>query len=91
MDSYQHVFVMLHGDRLDNVDPLWAATAGRPWDPPLFLNGMIRAFKTCQRIRSQTGVPIHRVFVSPFLRCIQTASKVVASSLPLRPQRPPFH
>ncbi|KAG2258738.1 hypothetical protein Bca4012_095753 [Brassica carinata] len=79
MDSYQHVFVMLHGDRLDNVDPLWAATAGRPWDPPLFLNGMIRAFKTCQRIRSQTGVPIHRVFVSPFLRCIQTASKVVAA------------
>ncbi|KAF3496485.1 hypothetical protein DY000_02056721 [Brassica cretica] len=79
MDSYQHVFVMLHGDRLDNVDPLWAATAGRPWDPPLFLNGMIRAFKTCQRIRSQTGVPIHRVFVSPFLRCIQTASKMMNS------------
>ncbi|KAG2260955.1 hypothetical protein Bca52824_080249 [Brassica carinata] len=77
--SYQHVFVMRHGDQLDNFDPLWAATAARPWDPPLFLNGMVRAFRTGQRIRYQTGFPIHRVFVSPFLRCVQTASKVVAA------------
>ncbi|KAJ4896268.1 Phosphoglycerate mutase family protein [Raphanus sativus] len=78
-DSYQHVFVMNHGDRLDNLDPHWAETAARPWDPPLFLNSKVRAFKTGQRIRSQTGFPIHRVFVSPFLRCIQTASQVVAA------------
>ncbi|CAH8304701.1 unnamed protein product [Eruca vesicaria subsp. sativa] len=79
MDRYQHVFVMRHGETLDNFDPLWAATAARPWDPPLSLNGMVRSFRTCQRILFETGFPIHRVFVSPFLRCIQTASKVVAA------------
>ncbi|KAF8110804.1 hypothetical protein N665_0079s0116 [Sinapis alba] len=84
MDSYQHVFVMRHGDRLDNFDPHWAATAPRPWDPPLFDAGVVRAFGTGQRILTQSTFPIHRVFVSPFLRCILTASEVVAalSSLP---------
>ncbi|KAJ0246582.1 Phosphoglycerate mutase family protein [Hirschfeldia incana] len=85
MDScYQHVFVMRHGHRLDNFEPLWTATATRPWDPPLFKDGVVRAFRTGQRIGTQTGFPIHRVFVSPFFRCIQTASKVVEalSSLP---------
>ncbi|KAJ0246581.1 Phosphoglycerate mutase family protein [Hirschfeldia incana] len=80
MDScHQHVFVMSHGDRLDNFDPLWAETAARPWDPPLILKGMVRAFRTGQSILSQTGFPIHRIFVSPFLRCVQTASKVVGA------------
>ena len=76
-DAYQHVFVMRHGDRIDNFEPLWVSTAARPWDPPLVQDGMIRAFRTGQRIRSQ--IPIHRVFVSPFLRCIQTASEVVSA------------
>ncbi|KAF8081376.1 hypothetical protein N665_0890s0014 [Sinapis alba] len=78
-DAYQHVFVMRHGDRIDNFEPLWVSTAARPWDPPLVQDGMIRAFRTGQRIRSQIGLPIHRVFVSPFLRCIQTASEVVSA------------
>ncbi|KAL1190909.1 hypothetical protein V5N11_025650 [Cardamine amara subsp. amara] len=77
--SHQNVIVMRHGDRFDNFDPLWLSTAARPWDPPLAQDGLVRAFQTGQRIRSQTGFPIHRVFVSPFLRCIQTASEVVAA------------
>ena len=79
MDSYQNVFVMRHGDRLDNFDRHWAETAARPWDPPVSQNGLVRAFQTGQRIRSQTGSPIHRVFVSPFFRCVHTASEVVAA------------
>ncbi|CAN6899031.1 unnamed protein product [Brassica oleracea] len=78
MDSYQNVFVMRHGDRLDNFNRHWAATAARPWDPHVSQNGLVRAFQTGQRIRSQTGSPIHRVFVSPFFRCVHTASEVVA-------------
>ncbi|KAG7566296.1 Histidine phosphatase superfamily clade-1 [Arabidopsis suecica] len=78
-DGYQNIFVMRHGDRIDNFEPLWVSTAERPWDPPLVQDGMIRAFRTGQRIRSQIGFPIHRVFVSPFLRCLQTASEVVAA------------
>ncbi|KAB2016069.1 hypothetical protein ES319_D08G071200v1 [Gossypium barbadense] len=62
---YQNVLVMRHGDRKDNFDPTWIKTAERPWDPPLVDNGMARAFRT--------------VFVSPFIRCVQTASEVVAA------------
>ncbi|AEE80062.1 Phosphoglycerate mutase family protein [Arabidopsis thaliana] len=78
-DSYQNILMMRHGDRIDKIDPLWLDTAARPWDPPLVQDGMVRAFQTGQRIRSQIQFPIHRVFVSPFIRCIQTASEVIAA------------
>ncbi|CAH8381107.1 unnamed protein product [Eruca vesicaria subsp. sativa] len=79
IDGYQNVIVMRHGDRMDRFEPLWASTAERPWDPPLIHNGMVRAFQTGQRISSQAVFPIHRVFVSPFLRCIQTAVEVITA------------
>ncbi|KAF8081374.1 hypothetical protein N665_0890s0012 [Sinapis alba] len=79
MNGYQNVIVMRHGDRADHCEPLWVSTAERPWDPPLVHDGKARAFLTGQRIRSQVGFPIHRVIVSPFLRCIQTAAEVVAA------------
>ncbi|MBA0589525.1 uncharacterized protein LOC105802550 [Gossypium raimondii] len=75
----QNVLVMRHGDRLDNFDPTWEKTADRPWDPPLIQNGLHRAFGTGREFRTRLPFPIHRVFVSPFLRCIQTASEVVAA------------
>ncbi|XP_061364973.1 uncharacterized protein LOC133308367 [Gastrolobium bilobum] len=77
--SYQNVIVMRHGDRMDNFEPLWASTAARPWDPPLAQAGRIRAFQTGRRLRQSLGFPIHRVFVSPFLRCVQTAAGVVVA------------
>ncbi|XAR63241.1 hypothetical protein NMG60_11023116 [Bertholletia excelsa] len=76
---YQNVVVMRHGDRLDNVDLTWAKKAARPWDPPLVKDGKVRAFFTGRRLRTQLGFRIHRVFVSPFLRCVQTASEVVSA------------
>ncbi|CAH2063388.1 unnamed protein product [Thlaspi arvense] len=78
-DGHQNVFVMRHGDRMDDFEPLWISTAERPWNPPLVHDGKVRAFQTGQRIRSRITFPIHRVFVSPFLRCIQTASEVIAA------------
>ncbi|KAG8363428.1 hypothetical protein BUALT_Bualt19G0021600 [Buddleja alternifolia] len=75
----QNVVVMRHGDRMDNFVPLWAATAERPWDPPLVDDGKVRAFGTGEKLRKQLGFPIHRVFVSPFLRCLQTAAEVLAA------------
>ncbi|KAJ0779232.1 putative histidine phosphatase superfamily, clade-1 [Helianthus annuus] len=80
MDSgknIQNVVVMRHGDRIDNFEPLWAEKADRPWDPPLVLDGKIRAFCTGKKLNNNLGFPIHRVFVSPFLRCIQTASEAI--------------
>ncbi|XP_016506465.1 uncharacterized protein LOC107824229 [Nicotiana tabacum] len=73
----QNVLVMRHGDRLDNFEELWVMKADRPWDPPLHQDGKIRPFCTGQKIRSNMDFPIHRVFVSPFLRCVQTAAEVV--------------
>ncbi|XP_071697052.1 uncharacterized protein [Rutidosis leptorrhynchoides] len=79
MDSgHQNVVVMRHGDRIDNFEPLWTEKADRPWDPPLVLDGKIRAFCTGKKFsNNKLGFPIHRVFVSPFLRCLQTASEVI--------------
>lgn len=76
---HQKVIVMRHGDRLDNVVPRWAATAPRPWDPPLADDGRIRAFGTGDKFRKLLDFPIHRVFVSPFLRCLETAAEVVTA------------
>lgn len=78
-DFYQNVVVLRHADRLDFSDHSWAATAARPWDPPLMEQGLLRAFNTGRVIMNDIGSPIHRVFVSPFLRCLQTAAQVVAA------------
>ncbi|XP_039069199.1 uncharacterized protein LOC120215638 [Hibiscus syriacus] len=75
----QNLLVMRHGDRLDNFDPTWEKTADRPWDPPLIQTGLSRAFQTGRAFHTLLPFPIHRVFVSPFLRCVQTASEVVAA------------
>ncbi|XP_057530512.1 uncharacterized protein LOC130808957 [Amaranthus tricolor] len=73
----QNVLVMRHGDRMDNFDTTWVKTAARPWDPPLFEAGKTRAFNVGKYFKTQLDFPIHRVFVSPFLRCIQTAAEVM--------------
>ncbi|TKY68955.1 Histidine phosphatase superfamily, clade-1 [Spatholobus suberectus] len=78
-EFYQNVVVMRHGDRIDNFDALWVSTATRPWDPPLVQQGRVRAFCTGRKFRNNLSFPIHRVFVSPFLRCVQTAAEVVAA------------
>ncbi|XP_076948723.1 uncharacterized protein LOC143621082 [Bidens hawaiensis] len=75
--NYQNVVVMRHGDRLDNFDPQWTEKVARPWDPPLVFEGKVRAFGTGKKFNKSLGFPIHRVFVSPFLRCLQTASEVI--------------
>ncbi|KAK9120818.1 hypothetical protein Syun_018435 [Stephania yunnanensis] len=77
--SMQHVVVMRHGDRWDDAEPLWTAGAERPWDPPLTEGGRDRAYCVGRRLRRELGFPIHRAFVSPFLRCAETAAEVVTA------------
>ena len=78
-ERYQNIIVMRHGDRRDYLDPSWAATAGdRKWDPPLAEPGLTRAFLTGQKLRDTLAFPIHRVLVSPFYRCLQTAAQAIA-------------
>ncbi|KAF9597097.1 hypothetical protein IFM89_015761 [Coptis chinensis] len=75
----QHITVMRHGDRLDCEDPLWKSTAERAWDPPLSDTGKARAFAIGKQFKDNLSAPIHRVIVSPFLRCVQTASQIVSA------------
>ncbi|WOL15960.1 hypothetical protein Cni_G24742 [Canna indica] len=72
----QNVLVMRHGDRIDHLQHVWLTHAERPWDPPLAEEGLIRAWNTGKRLRA-AGFPIHRIIVSPFLRCLQTAGEVI--------------
>ncbi|XP_008803826.2 uncharacterized protein LOC103717283 [Phoenix dactylifera] len=74
----QNVVVMRHGDRIDHFEMMWAANAARPWDPPLTDGGKIRAWTAGKRLRA-LGFPIHRVLVSPFLRCLQTTAEAVSA------------
>ncbi|XP_038882205.1 uncharacterized protein LOC120073424 [Benincasa hispida] len=76
-DFYQHVVVMRHGDRFDNFERSWSATAVRPWDPPLYKDGLVRAFDTGRTFLNILPFSFHRVFVSPFLRCVQTAAQLL--------------
>ncbi|KAL4178523.1 hypothetical protein AMTRI_Chr13g115470 [Amborella trichopoda] len=74
----QKVIVMRHGHRLDALKRSWKQTAQRPWDPPITVAGTLATF--CSGvILSKQGFQIHRVLVSPFLRCIQTAIGVIAA------------
>jgi len=78
----QRVVVMRHGDRLDHADPMWPAHKPRPWDPPLTDAGVLRAWTVGKRIRAQAaadGYQLHRVLVSPFHRCLQTAAQAIAA------------
>ncbi|GMH21651.1 hypothetical protein Nepgr_023493 [Nepenthes gracilis] len=75
---HQNLIVMRHGHRLDNFDESWEKKAERPWDPPLTEKGCDTAFAVGSQLK-KLSLPIHRIFVSPFLRCVQTASNVVAA------------
>lgn len=75
---YQNITMMRHGDRIDYFVESWRSEAARPWDPNLIPEGHTRALFTGKKLITQLGYPIHRVFTSPFLRCVETASGVVS-------------
>lgn len=81
-ERVQHVVVMRHGDRIDHFNPNWVSQAARPWDPVLTDGGKARARATGARL-SGLDFPIHRVLVSPFVRCRETAAEVVTSLCPV--------
>eukprot|EP00245_Coleochaete_scutata_P010395 TRINITY_DN362_c0_g1_i1.p1 TRINITY_DN362_c0_g1~~TRINITY_DN362_c0_g1_i1.p1 ORF type:complete len:321 (-),score=42.50 TRINITY_DN362_c0_g1_i1:96-1058(-) len=75
--TLQSLIVMRHAERLDEVDATWATTTDRPWDPPLSERGRMQAWELGRNLKDE-GMDITRVITSPFLRCVQTASQVVA-------------
>jgi broad specificity phosphatase PhoE len=78
----QIVWIARHGNRLDFVNPEWFNTATRRYDPPLSDDGFIQAAELGQRLKSEN---IKHLFVSPFLRTIQTAHEVAqVVNLPIK-------
>eukprot|EP01061_Rhynchopus_euleeides_P039550 TRINITY_DN67860_c0_g1_i1.p1 TRINITY_DN67860_c0_g1~~TRINITY_DN67860_c0_g1_i1.p1 ORF type:complete len:270 (+),score=115.50 TRINITY_DN67860_c0_g1_i1:217-1026(+) len=71
----QHVYVVRHGEREDDVNEEWTALSDRPYDPPLTATGRLQAAKRGDHLLSQPEEARPVVVVtSPFKRCIQTAS-----------------
>jgi broad specificity phosphatase PhoE len=77
----QTIWLARHGNRLDFVNPEWFNTAQRRYDPPLSADGFIQGQELGQRLKTEN---IQHLFVSPFLRAIQTANEVArVINLPL--------
>ncbi|CAH9096457.1 unnamed protein product [Cuscuta europaea] len=83
----QNVIVMRHGHRLDTADESWTSgnMDNRPWDPPICDGEENKNLfsQAAEKIRNDVGAPIDRVIVSPFLRCLQTASETIRALLEL--------
>ncbi len=77
----QRIWIVRHGNREDFQNPGWARTASRPFDPALSADGETQAKEVGLSLQ---GESVHRVFASPFLRTIQTASHIAdALNLPV--------
>jgi broad specificity phosphatase PhoE len=78
----QTIWIARHGNRFDFVEPEWFNTALRRYDPPLSKDGLIQAQQLAHRLKHET---IEHIFVSPFLRAIQTAYPIAKNlNLPLK-------
>ena len=71
------IFVIRHAERLDRQDPMWSTLALRPQDTPLSDRGVRQAERLGKWLYGR--LPVHRplaIFVSPFIRCVQTANAI---------------
>lgn len=67
------IWLARHGLRQDFEDRKWAASAARPYDPPLSAEGRRQARAIADRLAIES---IEHLFSSPFLRCVETAAAV---------------
>ncbi|VDK44668.1 unnamed protein product [Anisakis simplex] len=69
------VWVVRHGQRVDNIDKTWKLNAPRgAWDdPPLTSRGHQQAIECARRLARER---IDTILCSPFMRCVQTASHI---------------
>ncbi|CAD5209923.1 unnamed protein product [Bursaphelenchus okinawaensis] len=72
------IWIVRHGERVDNVDPNWKKNAPRgAWDDPTLSD---RGHKQAQEVGVQLAKQSERidhVFVSPFIRTVQTANGIL--------------
>ena len=54
----QSIFIIRHGERLDNVDYEWVMKAERPYDPPLTEDGSREALVAGERFKHKVKLII---------------------------------
>ncbi|CCD65803.1 Phosphoglycerate mutase family protein [Caenorhabditis elegans] len=70
------IWLVRHGQRVDNVDKKWKANNDAKWDDPeLTLRGKQQAHEVGKHFANMN---IEAIVVSPFTRCIETAAQIVA-------------
>ncbi|KAJ3437844.1 hypothetical protein M0812_17015 [Anaeramoeba flamelloides] len=73
----QKIVIVRHGERLDNVDPLFYKKNNQKHlklNPPLTQEGILMAEQTGESLVEQLKeTPIKAIYCSPYLRCLQTA------------------
>lgn len=64
------------------MDPEWALTSPRAFDPPLSAHGHAQAEKAARVIvaQQQQAPPPSLVLTSPYLRCVQTAAAIASAA-----------
>jgi broad specificity phosphatase PhoE len=81
------VWIVRHGERQDSVDPNWESNADRVHDPGLTELGRWAAWRVGRRF-VERGETFDAVYVSPFLRTVETADEIcreVGSQFRLEP------
>jgi len=73
--NQQSIWIIRHGERIDDVDADWVDTAEFIYDPPLTERGHKQARLTGMKLLSES-TNISFIFSSPFQRCISTALEI---------------
>ena len=76
MAEVQRIFIIRHGERLDNVDYGWVMKAERPYDPPLTEDGTREALVAGERFKDKvkTSLACHIYLLIDYLNRVQYLS-----------------
>ena len=69
------LYVLRHGERVDDVEPRWSESAARVHDPPLTATG-VRQARATGRLLRRLDPTVDAVLASPFVRAAGTAHHV---------------
>ena len=61
--TMQHVIIIRHGERLDNVDYNWAVRSSRPYDPPITNAGEKEVKTAAERFKDAVCLNIDTRYV----------------------------
>ena len=87
----QRVFIIRHGERLDNVDYGWVMKSDRPYDPPLTDDGTKDALEAGLRFKDKVCLTLSFLAAhSCVLIVLNTSQKTVTNIISSPPPNLPF-